>query len=209
MGSSDFSTPVRAACACRSPARIRLPSLHSMLSTPRSAWIRSTSDRRSTTATAQSLEPCRGGPVPQSSKDVEISQVPGEPLCRRAVLSDPGGPNRPRHGGRSSAAFRNGNAVGNRNKWISGLNCTAHGLAVYASQGRSPDHHARLATGSLARLWPDGICTRWVPFTNSRSRHARLLSSCQAWPGALPFPPHSLPVTRTGHRTTSGSGNAL
>ena len=39
---------------------------------------------------------------------------------------------------------------------ISGLNCTAFDLAVYASQGWSPTHHARLASGRGLAL-PDGI----------------------------------------------------
>src|SRR5512135_1876987 len=46
---------------------------------------------------------------------------------------------------------------------ISGLNHTAHSLAVYASQCRLPRHHARLASG----CWPSsagrGLVPRKVP----------------------------------------------
>src|SRR4051812_8253919 len=42
---------------------------------------------------------------------------------------------------------------------ISGLNRTAFGLAVYASQGRLPAHHARLASG----CWPGSAGRDWLP----------------------------------------------
>src|SRR3954451_25405870 len=42
-------------------------------------------------------------------------------------------------------------------KLISGLNRTALGLAVYAPQGGSPLHHARLASGCWAQLGPAGF----------------------------------------------------
>ena len=42
---------------------------------------------------------------------------------------------------------------------ISGLNRTAFELAVYASQGRSPTHHARLASG----CWPSSTGRDWLP----------------------------------------------
>lgn len=40
---------------------------------------------------------------------------------------------------------------------ISGLNSTAFGLAVYASQGGSPLHHARLASGCWSQLCRAGF----------------------------------------------------
>ena len=40
---------------------------------------------------------------------------------------------------------------------ISGLNRTAFDLAVYASQGWSPTHHARLASPAAGPALPDGI----------------------------------------------------
>ena len=46
---------------------------------------------------------------------------------------------------------------------ISGLNRTAFDLAVYASQGWSPTHHARLASGCWSRLYRTGLVTRRVP----------------------------------------------
>ena len=42
---------------------------------------------------------------------------------------------------------------------ISGLNRTALDLAVYASQGRLPPHHARLASG----CWPGSTGRDWLP----------------------------------------------
>ena len=42
---------------------------------------------------------------------------------------------------------------------ISGLNRTAFDLAVYASQGWSPAHHARLASG----CWPGSTGRDWLP----------------------------------------------
>ena len=95
---------------------------------------------------------------------------------RRAVLSDPGGPRRPRHM-TAGAVLPSGSTIPSASaiSWISGLYHTAHLLAVYASQRRSPDVHARLAPGPLAELWPDGICTRWVVFTIFKSAHRCLL----------------------------------
>ncbi len=105
----------------------------------------------------------------------EISQVPGQPLydvpCSptpaiRAVLAMTAGAVLP-----SGSTIPSASAI----SWISGLYHTAHLLAVYASQRRSPGHHARLAPGPLAELWPDGICTRWVVFTIFKSAHRGLL----------------------------------
>ena len=42
---------------------------------------------------------------------------------------------------------------------ISGLNRTAFDLAVYASQGWSPTHHARLASG----CWSGSTGRDWLP----------------------------------------------
>ena len=57
---------------------------------------------------------------------------------------------------RSNVAFRYFEAVGPRDTLVSGLNHTARTLAVYASQPRSADGHARLASGWWSSL-PDGI----------------------------------------------------
>lgn len=59
---------------------------------------------------------------------------------------------------------------------ISGLNHAAYLLAVYASQPGLPLDHARLATDLLARLWPDGTFTRWVPFSTFKGASVDLLS---------------------------------
>src|SRR5215472_8489589 len=55
---------------------------------------------------------------------------------------------------------------------ISGLNHTARSLAVYASQGELPHHHARLASGWLAGLSGRELVTRWVPTKGFRLFHS-------------------------------------
>jgi hypothetical protein len=58
---------------------------------------------------------------------------------------------------------------GSRRFQLSGLNHTALGLAVYASQGKSPDptQDSLLAAGPAL---PGGIDTRWVPVKGFRVR---------------------------------------
>ena len=68
------------------------------------------------------------------------------------MLFDPGGTSALGLLPRFDVAFRNFNGVGSRDTVISGLNHTAHSLAVYASQGGLPHRHARLASGWLANL---------------------------------------------------------
>jgi hypothetical protein len=51
------------------------------------------------------------------------------------------------------------NGEGSPRRLISGLNCTAFDLAVYASQGQSPTHRARLASG----CWPGSTGRDWLP----------------------------------------------
>ena len=83
---------------------------------------------------------------------------------------------------RSHVAFRCLQNVGSRYAVISGLNHTAHTLAVYASQCRLPEHHARLATG----CWL-GVTGRVAPLSSLRTTRQ---TSClpipcaQASPGA-------------------------
>jgi hypothetical protein len=75
----------------------------------------------------------------------------GEPHWVHAPLSsDPGGISTPGRSRRFDAAFRQYHGVGSLNEMLSGLNDAACTLAVYASQGESPHHHARLASG----WWP-------------------------------------------------------
>src|SRR6516162_2635982 len=84
--------------------------------------------------------------------DDRTSQVPGGPHYERALLFDPGGTSALGHYRALDVAFRQTNGVGSRDTVISRLNHTARSLAVYASQGGSPHHHARLASGWLASL---------------------------------------------------------
>jgi len=100
------------------------------------------------------------------------SQVPGEPHYERALLFDPGGTSALGHYRASMlpSAFLTASAPART--VISGLNPTAHSLAVYASQGGSPHHHARLASGWLTSLGRAGLTTRWVPMKGFRSFHS-------------------------------------
>ena len=80
------------------------------------------------------------------------SQVPGEPTMNVPCSPTPA---RPLRSGRYRAsmlpsAFSTASALART--VISGLNHTARPLAVYASQGGLPHHHARLASGWLASL---------------------------------------------------------
>ena len=91
--------------------------------------------------------------VPLSGSRVETTGPPtflGNPHCACALLSDPGGADA---SGRYDASTRP--PYGPRRRLphatcLSGLNHTAWTLAVYASQCRSPGHHARLASGCRA-----------------------------------------------------------
>lgn len=66
--------------------------------------------------------------------------------------------------------------------------------------------YAWLASGLLARLWPDRICTGWIPFLSFKKSSVPPFLSNQAYPGALrvhlwPFPrfvpPFLLPAYST------------
>jgi hypothetical protein len=71
--------------------------------------------------------------------------------------STPAGPDGPGLYSPTDAAFRSRNGVGSRDGIIlSGLNHTAHPLAVYASQPGLLPSHARLASGCWPTL-PGGI----------------------------------------------------
>jgi len=61
--------------------------------------------------------------------------------------------------GTTSVAFRCLDHVGFLHTVLSGLNRTAYALAVYASQGGSSHHHARLASGLAATLSRTGLST--------------------------------------------------
>jgi hypothetical protein len=80
------------------------------------------------------------------------SQVPGEPHYERALLFDPGRTSALGHCHALMLPSAFSTASAPARTVISGLNHTARSLAVYASQGGSPHHHARLASGWLASL---------------------------------------------------------
>ncbi len=86
---------------------------------------------------------------------------------------------------------------------ISGLNDTARTLAVYASQGGSPLHHARLASGCRSAL-PGGIGYPLDSYTKGFSLHGVPLP--QALPGAraIQFSPYGIRPPRR-HGDTHGA----
>jgi len=77
----------------------------------------------------------------------EVSQVPGESSCVRALFSDPGEAGTPGHTAARCGLPGNQHRGPSRVILFSGLDRTARTLAVYASQTGSPPHHARLASG--------------------------------------------------------------
>jgi hypothetical protein len=77
-----------------------------------------------------------GRPVPTGVLSTETIGPPrflGEPLCKHALLLDPGGLGSARPLKRPSAAFRGYDDVGSPIQALSGLTHTACSLAVYAS----------------------------------------------------------------------------
>ena len=99
--------------------------------------------------------------------DRRRSQVSGNPLCMRAPLFDPGGPDRSRpesNGLMLPSEFLTPSAT--TITVLSRLNHAAHMLAVYASRRGSPQRRARLASRSWARRLRDRTFTCWVPYSN-------------------------------------------
>ncbi len=73
-------------------------------------------------------------------------------------------------------AFHAWHGVGSRDKRISGLNRTAYIFAVYASQWRLPEHHARLASGRWPTL-PARDSTRRICSEGFRYDSSHVISS--------------------------------
>jgi hypothetical protein len=123
-----------------------------------------------TSSTPAGLEVGNGDPRHRSSvRDGEISLLPGEPFVAVPCSSTPVEESRLASAARTPAAFQSFPRCRLHDLLsLSGLNHTAHRLAVYASQPGSPPDHARLATDPLARLWPDGTFTRWTLHRISR-----------------------------------------
>jgi hypothetical protein len=119
-------------------------------------------------------------PVPAlSCGDDQVSQVPGEPPCVHAPLSDPGELFTPGPTGRVDAAFRYPNDVGAREDCLSRLNHAACTLPVYASQGGSLRHHATLGAG----WWPTSTGRDWVPAGLRRKVSEIATTSLSPFPG--------------------------
>ena len=79
----------------------------------------------------------------------ETSQVPGGPTRLPCPALRPRGVAHARLYSVSLAAFHFENSVGLRTRFLSGLHHTAWQHPVYASQPRSPLHHATLGSGWL------------------------------------------------------------
>ena len=122
----------------------------------------------------------------------------------RAELFDPGGAGHTRPLGCAGTAFHLTDGVGPRDEMVSGLNHTARKLAVYASQGGSLLHHARLATGRRPRFagrdWlPAGLLRRFQP----------CISHGIPLPQASPGAPVIHPIPSLGHCPHSASPRPL
>ena len=98
---------------------------------------------------------CRVPPSGMTSGNNRASHVPGGPPCASALLSDPGRIDPVRPPRRADVAPANSTTKA-PTSILSRLHHTASALAVYASQGRLLDRHARLASG----CWPG--FTGWV-----------------------------------------------
>jgi hypothetical protein len=84
-------------------------------------------------------------PLLESGGDDWASHVPGGSSRAYALLCDPGGTDSPGHGG-DSVLPPHLSSTKAPTTGLSGLNHTACALAVYASQPRSPERRARLAS---------------------------------------------------------------
>src|SRR6516165_8789658 len=116
--------------------------------------------------------------------DDRTSQVPGEPHYERALLFDPGGTSALGHCRALMLPSAFPTASAPARTVIAGLNHTARSLAVYASQGGSPHHHARLASGWRPAFpggtdYPLGSSERFqvIPFPFPRLRLAHRKST--------------------------------
>ena len=102
-----------------------------------------------------------GLPIRIDDGNVRVSQVPWRTLVLIAVLFDPG---RTRQAEWTMSELPDTAPAcvhdeGSQRVVISGLNHTTLTLAVYASQGGSPPHHARLASG----CWSSSTGRDWLP----------------------------------------------
>jgi len=117
-----------------------------------------------------------GLPIRIDDGHVGVSQVPGEPFWSLSVLFDPG---RIRQAEWTMSELPDTAPAyvqdeGSKRLVLSGLNHTTFDLAVYASQGGSPHHHARLASG----CWPGFARRDWYP-----------QGSSERFPSSSLFPP--------------------
>lgn len=87
------------------------------------------------------------------------SQVPAGPLYVSALFLDPGGTSVPGQYGTQMLSATCATSTTPTMSTLSGLNCTALTLAVYASPPGSPRGSARLASG----CWPDFAGRGWSP----------------------------------------------
>jgi hypothetical protein len=135
----------------------------------------------------------------------------GEPPCVGALLLDPGRARTPGHTASRCCRRMHARRRPRREITISGLHHTAPTLAVYASQGGSPRHHARLASG----WWPAFAGPDWKP---ARVHAGRFLCLMSAFDALSTFPPpqgfmtHASAVTDQAQlcgRSVLGAGATL
>jgi hypothetical protein len=144
---------------------------------------------------------CSGSRAGYVSGDGRGSQVPGDPSCALALFFDPGGIGHARPSRRADAVPAADKSEDSHND-LSRLNRTAWALAVYASQGESPLHHARLASG----CWPSSAgwdsLTHRVPM---KGFGVRVSSSFPKLLGAMSvqFRPWGVVRKRSGRRGPS------
>ena len=91
--------------------------------------------------------------------DTGASQVPGEPPCVHAPLSDPGGIAVPGPSHHCDAAFRSSDGVGSHELIISRLNHAAYTLPVYASRPALPQD----SRNTRFWLWTNFTRRGWLP----------------------------------------------
>jgi hypothetical protein len=121
-----------------------------------------------------------------------VSQVTGVSSCYVLQSNIPPVPRELAISPSGDAAFRRPDILRTGILAISGLPPCGPRFAFLRINRPVTATAARSATGLLARLWPDGICTRWTPpqnFTPSSHRHSFLTSIAWSLPGPRWHPP--------------------
>jgi len=137
----------------------------------------------------------RDGTAALDDGDRRSSQVPGEPRCVHAPLSDPGGTAVPGPLGTAARPSACSDGVGSHEVTLSRLNHAACMLPVYASRPQLPAARATLGSGCGPAL-PDGI---GYPLGSTE----KFPSSCHHYMTS-PFPRLVLAHVGIGRRPSTG-----